>query len=153
MKYAIVTRFFFVVLCFISISLLVSCERDYPEGPSISFKSREARMINNWRVKYLSRNEYDETKYYDKYEMTFAKGGTTSTGGDFTWVIKSNKGDTTEYKITSKWLFAAEERQFNFTYPNTNKQLYCTIERLKDRELWIRYQIDNDYFYVKLIPN
>lgn len=144
-------NFLLLVFSLVMAAGFTSCKRAYEDGPSISFVSREARVINTWQATKVLRNDYDGNNIYDKYEMNFEKGGTTPEGGNFKWTVRY-KGDTTDLVSEGKWKFATKERQIRLEMNGTTNLLYMDITRLLNQEMWIKYQIENDYYTVYLNP-
>ncbi len=142
---------FLVIFLMGIITFTSSCKRAYEDGPSISFVSREARVINNWHATKILRNDYNADSLFDKFEMNFEKGGTTPEGGNFKWTTRL-KGDTTNLVSEGKWKFATKERQIRIEVNGSPNLLYMDITRLKNQEMWIKYQIENDYFTIYMNP-
>ncbi|MDB4285990.1 lipocalin family protein [bacterium] len=147
-----------VALFFVLTSILTSCNR-YPDGPGISFRSKEERVTNTWQAQLISRNELDETKDYEYMTLNFNSNGT------FEWVAKKI-GDNEE-KLSTTWELASADNQIKLSYNdgspvNPDKLLYFDISRLKEDELWIDYVgtmeedgvflTDGDNFSLRLIP-
>lgn len=148
----ILVRYTFLVLLVLGfMSVATSCKRAYEDGPSISFVSREARVINNWQSTKILRNDFDANNTYDKFNLNFEKGGTTADGGNYKWTVRY-KGDTTDFVTEGKWKFATKERQIRLEANGTTQLLYMDITRLLNQEMWVKYQIDNDYFTVYMAP-
>ena len=67
----------FVLFCIITSALLLTECKKYPEGPSISFRTKKARIINSWKVsKYLENNVDLTTNFnnvFDSENINFGK--------------------------------------------------------------------------------
>ena len=50
-----------------TVLLLASCKK-YDEGPWISFRSKEKRIIGTWEVQAFYVNGYDSTQFFRKYD-------------------------------------------------------------------------------------
>ena len=67
-------------LTFISIVLIIiilSACKKYSEGPSISFKSAEKRLVNTWKFQNITRDGNDITSDYANNYIEFNSSGTT----------------------------------------------------------------------------
>lgn len=140
--------------------LTYSCNRRYEDGPTISLQSRQARVINDWKAIYVSRNDYDDTKLYTEFNLSIDKE-------TFVWTI--NKDTTTGSipdKLEGSWrlqkndraiqLYDAEKKPFlppfSPSFTSLYSQILMDIYRLKEDQLWVRYQIGTDYYYVQFAP-
>jgi hypothetical protein len=124
----------------------------YEEGPLISLNSRKSRVVNDWKLTFLSRNNYDETADYEVYRMKFEENG------KFEWTYRP-AGQMADSVFTADWELASVNEQIKLSYPAPpgtgvdTLLLYFDIVRLKDKELWLRYRVDGDEYYIQLIPN
>ena len=130
---------------------LTGCEK-YPDGPSISFTSREARVTNNWEAILISKNDIDIKQDFDYINMDFAENG------NFTWTFKL-PDDPTVYKFEGSnpvWELATLDEQIKISYFDNsvgdNRLLYFTILRLTSDELWINYIDNGDQMSLRLSP-
>lgn len=61
-----------IVLSIISLLLSLSACSKYEDGPWISFRSIEDRILGNYRVELLIKNDSDFTSFWnDNYDLTF----------------------------------------------------------------------------------
>lgn len=146
----------FIILSLITVLFLgtfSACRRAYEDGPSISFHSREERVVNTWKAQSVLRNDYDDTELYGHFEMTFEKGGASEAGGKYSWTIQMAPDTTTPAPMTTNtWQLTSKDRQIKLYTDDPTKVLYMDIVRLYEKEMWVKYQIDNDYYVVKFIP-
>lgn len=139
-----------------------SCNRRYEDGPTFSLQSRQARVINKWKAAYVSRNDYDDTKLYLNFNMTFEKE-------TFVWDIQkiTAAGDTLPSDtLKGNWRLQKNDRAiqlydekqkpflppFSPSITSLYSQILMDIYRLMEEELWVRYQIGTDYYYIKFVP-
>ncbi|MFN0202664.1 MAG: hypothetical protein ACKVTZ_14160 [Bacteroidia bacterium] len=147
-----------LVLLFANLLISTGCDRAYPDGPTLSFLPREARVINDWKASLVARNDYDDTKLYKYYEFSFTKDS-------FTWKYKRTLEnnptiDTAEYVRKGAWrlmrngrVLQLEKLQGATLGPIIAPYsiLQADINRLANSEMWLRFQIENDYWDVKLV--
>ena len=142
----------FSLIAALFLTTFSACRRSYEDGPTISFHSREERVLNTWKAKQVLRNDYDDTHLYSHFEMTFEKGGATVGGGNYSWTIQYATDTTTPPPTTtSLWFLTSKDRQIKLNTSDPNKVLYMDIVRLYQTEMWVKYQIENDYYFVKFI--
>lgn len=131
-------------------SALLGCRR-YEDGPLLSFRSPEGRVENDWSAGLISRNNIDETRKYDLFEMTFDKDS------NFDWTLKLET-DTLESFWEGSWLFLGDKDRMRITYldPLDTMEVEFILDveilRLKNDEMWIRYLQEGDQFYIRLQP-
>lgn len=146
----------FIIFSLITALLLTTfsaCRRAYEDGPTVSFLSREERIVNTWTAKEVLRNDYDDTPLYRHFEMVFEKGGASKDGANYSWTIQYAPDTTTPPPtVTSLWFLTSKDRQIKLNTSDPNKVLYMDIVKLYENEMWVKYQIDNDYYLVKFIP-
>jgi hypothetical protein len=133
----------------------IGCRRTYKDGPTISFASKESRVVNDWKASNILRNEYDDNMNFTKYELKFDKGGKSESGGNFEWIIRP-KGDTVDTKYEGKWYFAVNGRQIKLDIDETKRPLngyqilFMEIYRLTANEMWVKYQLEKDYYFIQM---
>lgn len=154
------SRGFILIFAWVLLPALLltsSCNRRYEDGPTFSLQSRQARVINDWKAVYISRNDYDDTKLYSDFSLKFD-------GETFTWIIK--KDTFPEDKLEGNWRLQKNDRAiqlyddekklflppFSPSLTNLYSQILMDIYRLKEDQLWVRYQIGTDYYYVQFAP-
>lgn len=127
----------------------VSCGK-YEEGPKFSLASKNARLINTWKIDEIYKNGATQTVTADEkddyYEVK--KDGVLS----FTYITS---GLTSTF--TGTWEFTADKANLRLTYsgsilgiPLTSDEEY-TILRLTSDELWLE-QVEGsntfEYHYI-----
>jgi len=145
------------MLCLSAMFSLSAC-RKYEDGPSLSFSSKESRVVNDWKAVGFARNDITEINDYENITMSFSEiaGDDEEDFGDFTWTTRL-KNDTTDWSFSAKWQFATLKKQIKLSYTdstlNEDRLLYMDILRLKKDEMWLNYQIETDYYHIRLVPN
>ncbi len=133
----------------LALPLLVSGCRKYPDGPTISFISKNERVSNSWRTSFIFRNNIDETARYAIYEIVFTKSGT------FTWSIMPD-GALTPFVLTGTWELASVKEQIKLSYfdqaAGQERLLYMDILRLYEDSMWVSFISEGDNYDLKLIP-
>lgn len=124
-----------------------ACQR-YEDGPLVSLRSREQRVINNWKAFLISRNDLDETYKYDQLFINF------KSNKDFEWIVKlSGQPETT---LTGKWELASLDQQVKLSYTDPvtfeARLLYFDIIRLTEAESWMNFIRDGDLYRLRLSP-
>ena len=127
----------------------VSCGK-YEEGPKFSLASKNARLINTWKIDEIYKNGASQTVTADQKDdyVEAKKDGVLS-------VTYVSSGFTTTY--TGTWEFTADKANLRLTYtgsllgiPFTSDEEY-TILRLTSDELWLE-QVEGsntfEYHYI-----
>lgn len=139
----------FFVLAVLSAFVFASCGK-YEEGPSISFLSKTARLVNTWKIDKKYKNDTEESltdddkdDYFEVmkdgvYKMTIVTVGVSS---EFTgeWDLD----DTKENLITS---YTYTIGSSTVTVKDTTK-----ILRLKSNELWVEDVQGSDTYQYQYI--
>ncbi len=108
-------------------SNLTSCKK-YPDGPTISLRSRKERISNNWKVENYKINGSDFTSIVTNYKETFTKEGNYSYSWDLlngsgTWKLQNNDEEiklTGSESQTSRTLFILKLEEDSFWYYSMN---------------------------------
>lgn len=144
-----------LVFCFSVMMLFFGCKK-YPDGPLLSLRTKEHRMVGNWDVEYFSVNGYDSTEYlrsqpfYGKYQ--FRKGDYSS--GDFIFKNSSNS-----YTASGSWIFTNNKKYLalalttpvptNHIGPYAAEYVSWEIRKLKENELWLKTTYNGKEYFVK----
>jgi hypothetical protein len=103
----------------------------YPEGPTISFKSRTDRISNEWKIDNYKVNGTDYTSLVTGYTETFTKGGTYS----YNWGILSGSGT---------WKFINNDKEVQITGLNNQSDVTLFILKLEEKQFWYYIMDGND---------
>lgn len=104
--------------------LATACEK-YEEGPSLSLRSKKARVANEWKITYA----YD---YKDNVDVTSDYTGETwefSKDGQF------SEKENGEVDKTGTWDFLNDKEEVAINFPADTKKY--KILRLKENEMWL----------------
>ncbi len=122
-------------------SSLTSCKK-YPDGPSISFRSRIERVANTWKMEQVMLNGSDVTSTFTNinYTETYDKSENYS----YSSTVGSGSG---------KWSFENNDMQIKRQGVSGQSTLDLTILRLKENSFWYKYTDGNDSYEFHLVPN
>lgn len=121
------------MLLFLGGTIALSSCKKYEDGPMVSFRSKEQRMANTWKVEKATENGNDVTSDYDQYDLQLfsdgdAKLAAVYTLGDFTF----------EYETDGTWDFSDDKEELELNMENDQADKTYQILRLKEEELWLR---------------
>lgn len=127
----------------------ISCKK-YPDGPTLSLRSKAARISNTWKVDKYFKNGADETFEFKNKKINWTE--TFTKEGSWSYYYIDDKGDTKG--DAGKWEFdkgsdkeKIDRNAGNSTYEELN------ILRLKENEFWFWYMDSGDRKEFHLIPN
>lgn len=115
--------------------LVFSGCKKYEDGPSLSLRTKKARLTNVWIIHSVTENGTDRTSDY----RTFYSGYTATINKDNTYSLAYRIMNATDYSETGTWVFSGDKEHVYFTKSNSTNQSDWTILRLKERELWAKY--------------
>jgi len=124
------TSLLMILVVALVIPTIQSCKK-YPEGPAISFRSREARVANTWKVENYKVNGVDYTSLLAGHVETFSKEGSYS--------FSSSGIDG-----TGKWVFENDDAHVRITGTSNTSSKTLFILKLKERDFWYYYMDGND---------
>ena len=125
-----------------------ACKK-YEDGPYLSFKSREERISNTWKVDKVLINDEEITSSsnlnFQSLKWTF------STNGNVTRTIDINDQPFT---VTGQWALQSNDEEIRIVI---NSQLYSedsvwVILKLMEDEFWVRYIVNGDTYEAHLAP-
>jgi len=121
--------------------LLTECKK-YPEGPSISFRTKKARIINSWKMSKYLENNVDLTTNFNSVFTNFSF--VTSKDEEYK-IIKTVSVFSTNLTTTEigSWNLASNKKTLNVTpisisagtLPSTTS---FQILKLYENEIWLR---------------
>jgi hypothetical protein len=153
MKANLKTLFFIVTIEYSVI--LTSCKK-YPEGPSLSLRTKSARLSNSWKIQSYKFNNIDSTTFVksyllNNYLLTINKQGSYSMQYNVVLGFLS-----IPFNEAGKWAFSNNKKNVIFTKESGNTPASVgsnsnwEILRLKESELWAKYTLNNDVTEVHL---
>lgn len=134
-----------IFTCLITlVTILLSCKKDFPEGPKIGLFTVKECLTNNWKPEKVTMNGEDVTAYYvdNTYTEFYNKKG------DYGNVSKfgGNGGD---------WRFQSENDKSKIELKlNMGGKRILTVKRLTMRSYWYTYTTSSGSVYeFHLVPN
>jgi hypothetical protein len=143
-------RKFAVIFSLLFYTLLAgSACKKYEDGPYLSFKSREERISNTWKVDKVLINDEEITSStnleFKNLKWTF------STNGNVTRSIDVNGQPFT---VTGQWALQSNDEEIRIVI---NSQLYSedsvwVILKLMEDEFWVLFVVNSDTYEAHLAP-
>jgi len=99
-----------------------SCKK-YPDGPTISLKSRTERVANTWKVDNYKLNGTDYTSLVSSYTESYTKGG----GYSYSWSLLSGTGT---------WVFQNSDAEIRITGTENQSSVTLFILKLEEKQFW-----------------
>lgn len=127
-------------------SLLTHCKK-YEEGPAISFRTKEERLVNNWDVKVALEDDRDVTYWFRNWTIDITEDGRFVT-------TDLDEQDST-VTASGFWWLANEKQDLLLVYsdpPVDPDRFTYQITKLKEEELWFTRTTDSSHWEFRLIP-
>jgi hypothetical protein len=148
--------FIFLVIAF----CITDCKK-YPDGPFISFRGKEARVIGDWEIESFLIDGNDSLSQLTCTSYSFYKNDDTTnrhfhssescpagSGGD--WGIKNHGKELVLYVSIDSGAVTPFPINGTLTgYPKVSN-LSWEIQRLKNRQMWLKTSLNNKEYYIKL---
>jgi hypothetical protein len=132
----------FALMAIITLVFADSCKK-YEEGPSLSLRSRKARVANSWKVEQYLLNGSDQTSSINvllpNYREVYDKEGNYS----FSYDNQSGSG---------KWSFQNDDMEIKRNGVSNQSSETLIILKLKEKEFWYKIVDGSDTEEVHLIP-
>lgn len=138
MKTKKLTNILAVVLLLATLAPISSCSK-YEEGPSISLRTKKARITNEWKLDEFKVNGEDVSSLIKMV-------------GDFILEIKSDDTYVQTFDGESdrgKWKFSSDKEEVILTSDDGGDTQTWTIVRLAHDEFWIKFTEDGDNYEIK----
>lgn len=153
MKTSFKALFFIITIVFLII--LTACKK-YPEGPTLSLRTKSARLSNSWKIQSYKFNSMDSTTFvknylFNNYLLTINKQGSYSMQYNAVLGFLSFP-----FNEAGKWVFSNNKKDVIFTKESGNtsavvgSNVTWEILRLNESELWAKYTLNNDVTEVHL---
>ncbi|TND09543.1 MAG: hypothetical protein FD123_1134 [Bacteroidetes bacterium] len=123
-----------IALVLLLTTSLPSCNK-YPDGPSLSFRSKKSRLANSWQVQYYSENFVNKTddfkNIFVNYNLIIGKDGNYSVSYKFL--------NSSDYLEMGNWTFDDPKKNvvFSRVSPSASTTSWI-IMKLENDELWGR---------------
>ncbi len=115
-----------------------SCKK-YPEGPSLSIKSKKARLAGTWKESKVIKENGDAGTPDNTYTLTFTKDGKVT--------VKTDAGMLGTLSVDGTWKFDNKKENIITTYGNSTSQR--KIIELKNKELGLEDPNGYKTYYTK----
>ncbi len=140
-----------LLVSFAALMLVNTGCKKYEEGPTISFRSKKARVVNDWKVDKILENGKEVTDDNLTLYFYFRDDNT----GKSEHIISTVLGDVTSTE-NFKWDFNSDKTQLVVTWldddGNESTTEKYTILKLYEDEMWWEYKHDDDTYEYHLIP-
>jgi hypothetical protein len=130
MKTKVKISAFVILIAGLVITTNTGCKK-YPEGPTISFRSKAERVANTWKVDNYKVNESDYTSLVSNYTETYTKEGNYS----YSWGIINGTGT---------WAFQNNNNEVKITGTSNQSDYTLVILKLEEKQFWYYYMDGND---------
>ncbi|MDX2247417.1 MAG: DUF5004 domain-containing protein [Bacteroidia bacterium] len=115
----------------------------YPDGPTISLKSKEARISGTWEITQATDEDgEDATEEFANWRYTFSEDGTA--------VLNITEGSVS-YEMNGDWALSDDQLNFRVTVQGTilgtitfTQDAEYEILRLSDTQFWLKDLEDGD---------
>ena len=132
-----------IALVVVVATTFTSCKK-YPDGPTISLRSKAARVANTWKVEKYLLNVTDQTAAFNAFASSFTE--TYTKDGVYSYTYGSNTG-------SGKWEFQNKEMEIKVSGVNGASSETLVILKLKESEFWYYSMDGNDKSEYHMIPN
>jgi len=138
-----------ISLCFIY-SSFSSCK--YEEGPYISLRSKDARVINSWKYDLTLRNGLNVTTALVADEINYINSSIGfDDNGKFSLIEEI---DSVLIIYDGTWSFSDKKESILIEYTDGTvlpRELF--IRKLANKKLWLEENIDDEIYQYELSPN
>lgn len=131
----------------LAVIIIFSCKK-YPEGPTISFRSKTERLSNTWHVKQYIENGTDKTNDFNNVFQNYV----LTIRNDLSYAMSYKVLGLINYNETGIWAFNTNKTGITFKNNANNNTSNWTILKLMEQELWGKYLDSNKTIEIHLIP-
>lgn len=136
------------ILSLILVCIIVFSCKKYPEGPTISFRSKTERLSNSWHVKQYIENGIDKTNDFNNVFQNYI----LTIRNDLSYTVSYKLLGVLNYNEFGNWAFNTNKTGITFKNNANNNTTNWTILKLMEKELWGKYLDSNKTIEVHLIP-
>jgi hypothetical protein len=135
-------KYLTVAVTAIAVLFAASCGK-YEEGPSISLRSKTARVCNTWKVEKYMVNGSDQTATLNlilpNYREVYDKEG------NYSFSYDGNSG-------SGRWEFQNDKAEIKRSGVSSQSSATLVILKLKEKEFWYYIMDGSDKEEVHMIP-
>ena len=131
------------VLAFLIVALLV-CGCKYDDGPFISLRSKEARVVNSWAYDLVLHNGLDVTSGSSELSVDYTQSSIGfNNDGRFSTIISEIGADSTivSLQYDGSWFFQDKKKMielvFDSPFPPSGETKSLFITQLREKVLWL----------------
>ena len=117
-------------LLFTSLVIFGSSCKKYEDGPSLSLRTKKARLANTWELTEATDGNVDISAFMTGLEMTIEKDGNYSKGGTI--------ANGTTINEIGTWEFSEDKTTLILSPNGSLFPVKWIITRLKNDELWLK---------------
>lgn len=117
------------------IAMVMPACKKYEEGPALSFRSKTARLVNQWKIEKVMEDGQDITAAYVSFQKDLVNE--YKENGELAISYKDNTGATISYSAT--WEFSSDKTGVVITTAGVS--VTSSILKLKNDELWLKTTI------------
>lgn len=126
-------KFSGIILVALMVAMVLPSCKKYEEGPTLSFRSKTSRLVNEWKIEKYSVAAIDVTSQFQRentdYVMNIKEDGT------IVYSYTNNTGDPITFSAT--WEFNSDKTGVVITIGTVS--VTNEILKLKKDELWLKY--------------
>ena len=112
--------------------MLPSCKK-YEDGPSLSLRSKKARIANTWQIESATDNGNDVSADYDDYTLELTKSGGATLSVNYVF-----GGSNFQISTSGTWDLINDKEDLRLDFDEDDSDVTYRILRLKEKELWLR---------------
>jgi len=118
--------------------------KKYEEGPAFSFRSKKARVVNQWEVVKLLKNGVEQDMHNNNYTMMIWFDFNDDNTGKAYLKLKNNSTGNLDLdtSYSYRWDFNDDKTKLVFTYETGDKD-EDEILKLYEKEMWLKEKEDN----------
>ncbi len=135
------TLYIFIMVTFIS------CK--YEDGPKVSIRSKQHRLINSWTIDKIYLDGIDKTDYYKPWFVDYR----IDIRRDKSYAINYDGAGKYPYHEKGSWSFSDDKMEMVLTHKmhfDDSLPRRWKIMRLKEKSFWIKGDISMERFHEEL---
>lgn len=137
-------------LCFAITLSFTNCSK-YDDGPLISLRGKENRLVNSWNYTLVTRNGVNVMEGLVKGAVNYTQSSIGFTkGGRFTEIYTID--DVAEQK-DGDWSFDDEKNSIILTFDDESEVRNIRILKLKKAILWLEESFGDNTIEYQMMPN
>lgn len=122
-----------ISVALVAMALIIPSCKKYDDGPSLSLRSKKARIANTWKIETATRDNKNVSDEYDDFTLDLTKsGGATLT---YTYFFA---GSTFNISTSGTWDLINDKDDLRLDFDANDSDVTYRILRLKEKELWLR---------------